>query len=415
MEKVLTREDLLYILQSIFKLSEQENNAFKMLSDGLFVEDYHSDLSNHTSNSDVHINETLKQILNGFSLTEDGVLLYNGNLTGIEISQEENNSIVIKTDGLYVPGVNQEVQDHIINKDTHVTIEEKENWDQTLEKSKAFTLEEISKLIIHNIEIVYVLPEPIEAPVENENTEDEAVSGTKIIYPSSTTLYLLADDPDCPEECTYTMHMYLNDQWVKLNLSNKTLNKFALKTEVKDAIDNSHAHENKKTLDKFNEDENGNLTYNNSNIHELSISTEADNAAEIKDGKLYVKDLEKELRSLQIAAAWSKVNLYNEEINNSGVYELKDYIDNYNLILVEYYYKPNDENEQPGCAKTAIIDTDILNHLYSKNMDYMLEYGYGILTSNSKIRMHEDKLWVDYYHNVCIYRITGIRKGEDDG
>ena len=61
-----------------------------------------------------------------------------------------------------------------------------------------------------------------------------------------------------------------------------------------------------------------------------------------------------------------------------------------------------------------MLDTDILNYLYTKNMDYMLEYGYGILMSNSKIRMHGDKLWVDYYHNVCIYRITGIRRGDSN-
>lgn len=414
MDKALTRDDLLYILQSIFKLSKQQNNAFQMLEDGLFVEDYHVDLSSHATDIDLHVNQALKQILNGFTISETGILLYDGVPVSMILSSKDGNSISIEEDGLYVPDVNQEAKDHLEDEDIHVTTEDKENWNQTLEKSKSFTLDEISKLVIYNIEIVYSLPESITVPVENENAEDEAAVETEIIPPSSTTLYLLANDPDCPEECTYTMHMYLNDQWVKLNLTNKTLNKFALKTEVENAIDNAHAHDNKNILDKFDEDENGKLMYDNANIHELALSTQADNAAKIVDGKLYVKDLEKELQSLQISAAWSKINLYSEEISNSGVYELKDYIDNYNLILVEYYYKPNDENEQPGCAKTAIIDTDTLKYLYSKNIEYMLEYGYGILTSNSKIRMHEDKLWVDYYHNVCIYKITGIRKGDDN-
>ena len=42
----------------------------------------------------------------------------------------------------------------------------------------------------------------------------------------------------------------------------------------------------------------------------------------------------------------------------------------------------------------------------------MLDYGYGYLTANSKIRMNENKLIVDYYHNVCIYKVTGIRRGD---
>ena len=44
MAKALTKEDLIYILNSIFRLSSEPNNSFKMLDDGLFVEDYHQDL-----------------------------------------------------------------------------------------------------------------------------------------------------------------------------------------------------------------------------------------------------------------------------------------------------------------------------------------------------------------------------------
>ena len=44
MAKALTKEDLIYILGSIFRLSSEPNNSFKMLDDGLFVEDYHQDL-----------------------------------------------------------------------------------------------------------------------------------------------------------------------------------------------------------------------------------------------------------------------------------------------------------------------------------------------------------------------------------
>ena len=406
MAKALTKEDLLYILQSIFKISEQENNAFTMLKDGLYTKDYKIDLSTHTDNTDIHIDSDTKQILNNFSISESGLLLYNNAPVTMAISNKEGNGVSIEIDGLYIPNVAQSAADHIINTDIHVSPEDREHWNNSLQQSKDFTKEEMKKLITYNIELVSALPEPISVPTEVEGE-------STIINPSSTTLYLLKDDKDCPEECTYTLYMYLQDKWNKLSITNQTLHKFVLKTEIEEVINNSHTHNNKETLDRFSQSENGELLYDNKPIHEMNISTKENNAIQLIDGKLYVRNFDKEIHSMQ-TGGFIKYNLYDEEINDSGVYELKDDIDKYSLILVEYYYKPDKENEAPGCAKTAIIDTDILNHLYLKNIDYMLEYGYGVLMSNSKIRMHENKLWVDYYHNVCIYKITGIRRGDDN-
>lgn len=388
MAKALTREDLLYILQSVFRLSEQENNAFKILDDGLYAESYQV----HAADKNLHVNETLKEILNGFSVTKTGMLLHNNVPVSIVVSKKEGNGISIEMDGLYVPSITQEAINHIADRDIHVTSNDKINWNSTLDKAKEFTLEELNKLTIYDVQIVEALPE----------------------WPLSTTLYLLANDSNSPEGCLFSMYMFLQDQWVRLSLSQKVLDKYALKTEVKDAIDKVHEHKSLEALNRFDTNENGELLYNGTNIHEVDLSTKDKNAAKMIDGKLYVEDLKDEIKALEISAAFAKVNLYDKEISDSGVYKLKDSIDNYNLILVEYYYKPNDETHLPGCAKTAVIDTDVLNYLYSKNIDYMLEYGYGILTSNSKIRMHDEKLWVDYYHNVCIYRVTGIRRGDDN-
>ena len=58
--KALTKEDLIYILDSIFRLSSQPNNAFKMLEDGLFVNDYQNDLQEHTGDNDIHVDADLK-------------------------------------------------------------------------------------------------------------------------------------------------------------------------------------------------------------------------------------------------------------------------------------------------------------------------------------------------------------------
>ena len=374
MAKALTREDLLYILQSVFRISEDKDNALKVIENGLYVKDVNKDLENHTNNENIHIDESIKNILNGFSISEEtGLLLYNDSPITITQSTEE----------------------HINSETIHVTNEDKERWNSTLQDSKDFTIQKIDELEIYDVKIVNKLP---------ELTEN---------YPLPTTLYLLVNDEDCPEECSYIMYMYLQDKWAKLGITKQTLDKFVLKTEAEEAIKNSHIHNNKDIIDKFSESEKGNLLYNGYGIHENSVSDKDDNAIQVINNKLYVRSFDKEIQSMS-TGGFIKYNLYNDEINDSGMYELKDSIDNYSLILVEYYYKPNNEDENPGCAKTAIIDTDILNYLYSKNVDYMLEYGYGILMSNSKIRMHDDKLFVDYYHNVNIYRITGIRRGDDN-
>ena len=407
MAKALTREDLLYILQSIFKLSEQENNALQMLVDGLYVQDH----KEHVENESIHVNNTLRELLNGFEINEQGVLLHNGEIIGITLSKKENNGLTLEADGLYVQNVTQKMTEHLENGDVHVTKEDKENWNQSLEQSKHFTLEEIKKLDIYDIKIVSRLPEPIATP--GGPLEDGTVPDSIITYPSPTTLYLLINDPDCPEECTYTLYMYLQDGWKKLGITNQTLNKYALKSEIEDTINNSHSHTNKNVIEGFTESEDGKLMYKNEYIREMGISDKEDNAVQMINGKLYVKNFDKEIKSVQ-TGGFGKYNLYNEEINDSGTYELKDTIDNYSLILIEYYYKPDDQNSPVGCAKTAVIDTDTLNHLYTKSISYMLEYGYGMLTSNSKIRINGNKLYVDYYHNVCIYRITGVRRGENN-
>mgnify|MGYP003297507962 CR=1 FL=1 len=106
--------------------------------------------------------------------------------------------------------------------------------------------------------------------------------------------------------------------------------------------------------------------------------------------------------------------LYNKECTDSGLYELEYSIDDFSMLLIDYYYKPHDESQEPGCAKSVMVNVTTLNELYDKGIDYILELGYGINVANSKIRMTEDKLYVNYYHNICIYKITGIRKSGGD-
>lgn len=409
MEKALTKEDLILIMEAIFKLSAYSNNAFQMKEDGLFVENFRPSLEEHTNNESIHIDEAIRDMIKGFTVSEDGILLYNEVPVVASASEEENNGIIMKPDGIYA----YSAEPHINDEDIHVTTDDKDNWNNTYQKAIDYTDDEIKKLVIYDMKIVPVLPE---IPVIDETMtgDDEEITPIEIEYPSSTTLYFLEGNPECPEECTYTLHMYLGDKWVNFTPTNVTFNKFALKTEVEDSINKIHSHNNQKILDRFTLNEDGELVYDGTNIHEIDISTEPGNAAQIIEGKLFIPDLSEEVKSATISSAWAKINLLEQEITDSGVYDLKDSIDNYNLLLVEYYYKPSNPEEPLGCAKTAVIDTDVLKKLFDKGLDYMLDYGYGTLTSNSRIRMNDKKLWVDYYHNVCIYQITGIRRGDDN-
>ena len=395
MSKALTKEDLLYILQGIFRLSQEPDNAFDMLEDGLYVKDYQDDLSNHTDDDTIHITPEIHDILDLLSIDEYGNLLYDNKPVNISISNEANNAIKIKSDGIYVEDITTETKEHIENEDIHVTKTDKEKWDKTLDDAKEFTTDRISKITIYNIIEVNKLPE--------ENI-------------SSTTLYLLKNDPEHPNECEDVMYMYINDRWITLSITNRTLKLLATKKELDDYVkkEDCHKSENKELLDKFSVSDTGNLLYDNKPLYEFILSEASNNAAKLKDGKLFVEDFSDVIRSLQVSSAVSKTRLYTGDITESGKYDLADDIDNYSMIMIDYYYKPNEPDAQPGCAKTAVIDTDTLNELYDKGIDYMLELGYGVSTSNVKINFHSNVLCVNYFNNVCIYKITGIG-GVDNG
>lgn len=389
MSKVLTKEDLVYILQGIFRLSTQPDNAFQMLDDGLYVKDYQNDFDNHIDDTGLHITQDIRDILDLFSIDANDNLLYDGKPVNVAISGEANNAIKVKPDGIYVEDIFTETKKHIQDADIHVTKTDKETWNKTLQDAKDFTMDEIDKLVIYDIKEVDVLP--------TENI-------------SSTTLYLLTSDPEHSDECEDVMYMYLRDKWITLSITNRTLKLLATKKELEDYAKKNdlHKHDNKDLLDKFSNADNGDLLYDGKSLHEFELSEAPNNAAKLKDGKLFIEDFSDTIRSLQVASAVSKTRLYTGDITESGRYDLADDIDNYSMIMIDYYYKPENPDEEPGNAKTAIIDSDTLNELYDRGIDYMLELGYGVSTSNVKIHFHENQLWVNYYNNVCIYKITGI-------
>ena len=229
----------------------------------------------------------------------------------------------------------------------------------------------------------------------------------------STRCYIWTEDPDRPEEILGVPYVWWNDEWQRLSISRSLLESFVKQNHLEENYflkKNYQLHSNIKVLDKFTESEDGVLKYDNQDIRQIFVSEDYNNAVELRDGRLFVKDYSQVIHDLQIGAAFSTDILYGKECNDSGLYDLEYSIDEFSMLLIDYYYKPHDETLGPGCAKSTMISVSTLNELYSKGIDYMLELGYGISSANSKIRMTDDKLYVNYYHNVCIYKITGIRK-----
>lgn len=414
MGKALTKEDLIYILQAVLMLSQQPDNALHRDTQGLYVKDYAGDLQAHTGDSSIHVTQDILDILSHIGIDDKDELTYDGKQLMTYISKEANNGLSQKTDGLYVPALriskkadnalgmeedglyikNTDSTDHVTNEDIHVTKEDKDNWNKTLDSAKKYTDDEIGKLPIHDFCFTTQLP--------TENQDE-------------TMLYFLADDPERPLECTFTVYIWRDGKWHTVGVTNKTLKNFVTHEDLTKILTN-YAHSNQAVLDAITEDEFGALAYKGQSVFDnLLLSPDPTNAITVKDGKLYVRDYTQEIESIVKGAFLTKVNLYNEEISQSGKYQLKDDISNYNLLIIEYYYKPDKEGEPPGCAKTAVVDVDTLVECRQLGRNYMLEYGYGIMTSNSQIYVEGDMLTVNYYHNVCIYKITGIRKGDEDG
>lgn len=393
MQKALTKEDLMYILDSIFRISQDEENAFEMREDGLYVRSYEQ----HEQNKNLHIEERLRLILDKITVDNAGNIYYDTHLLS-RVSAAEKNAIQQKDDGIYVEDIIQDTKDHMANGEIHVTKEKQEEWDGILQKSENYVTEKIKELVIYDYEIVPALP---------ENPEDVI----------ATRCYIWTDDPNKPEEMIGVPYIWFQDQWFKLSITNETLNQLVTKKHLEENYflkENYQKHDNVEVLDKFTEDENGTLMYAGADIRQIFVSEENGNAVELRNGKLYVKDYTQVIHDLQVGAAFATDILYNKECSDSGLYELEYSIDEFSMLLIDYYYKPHDAEQGPGDAKSVMVDVATLNDLYEKGIDYMLELGYGISPANAKIRMTEDKLYVNYYHNVCIYKITGIRKSGGD-
>ena len=183
MAKALTKEDLIYILGSIFRLSSEPNNSFKMLDDGLFVEDYHQDLKTHTDDTNVHVDADLKNnILAKLGVNDQGELTFDSKQLLLNISNDSTNAIIIKDDGIYVENVTDRLDTHLKDNNIHVT---------NIEKGYIKEAHDLTIKNLYEISFVAELPET----------------------PKGQTIYILNNE-------TYsnikTLHLFINDEWFHL-------------------------------------------------------------------------------------------------------------------------------------------------------------------------------------------------------
>ena len=399
---VLRKEELINILEALFRFSQEPNNAFIRKQDGLFVLDFHQAFLDHVSDSDVHATSEETAILHDFSIVND-VLHYKGQPIIINASQEEGNAVEVKPDGLFVKDLSESVHNHLNDSNHHLTNEERQTLssiESDLSNAIDDTKEELRREI-YKFEILNSLP-------VDESLIDEV------------TIYCIPEEISESGEIHFVKYVYREHQWIKFDLTNETYQLFAIKDEIAEnyvAKEDYHNHDNKSVLDKFTEDEHTNrLLYDGTDILDnMQISDDPDNAIFVgSDGKLFVPDLSSQLDSIATQASLSKTVLLNEECDQNINYELLEDITNFNFLLIHYYIKqdpdPNTGIIERRNAKMEMVDTDGLVDLYNRNVLYTLTDGYGLSTYETKIRFSGNNIMhVAYYNHICVYKIVGVR------
>lgn len=253
-----------------------------------------------------------------------------------------------------------ELSNHTSNTVIHVTQNDKDLWNATLQNAKDYAKRLFDGVTSFTIEIVDTLPtEDIKLMTiyfmrngrdnESDYYEEYMYVNDKWEIIGSTFVnlapYLLKEDFEkyqqeitdkfakynTSDEITNTLKDYLLAQTFTDTLKNysttaevnKVLEAYAKKTEL-------HKHDNKDILDKLS-DVSGTLNYNGTPIQtEIQISQESDNALVEKDDGLYVpKSTTLEATNEQIDELKKQNALLQEEINS-----LDSIIDSINRVVI---------------------------------------------------------------------------------
>lgn len=254
---------------------------------------------------------------------------------------------VLDTLLLIQKNINDNVSNHIDNTIIHVTQDDKDLWNATLQNAKDYAKKLFDSVTSFTIEIVDALP-----------TEDI----------KSMTIYFIRNEHD-NESDYYEEYMYINNKWeiigstfvnlapyllkedfekyqqeivnkfLKYYTSDEIINilkNYLLTQTFNDTIKNYtttealqklleeyvktediHTHENKDIIDKLSESDDGNLLFNGQEIKggsdsDITISKEDNNAIQQKDDGIFVEDKTEQINNIQ-----SKLDNINIVQNNT--------------------------------------------------------------------------------------------------
>ena len=182
-----------------------------------------------------------------------------------------------------------------------------------------------------------------------------------------------------------------------------------------------HTHENKDIIDKLSESDDGNLLFNGQEIKggsgsDITISEEANNAIQQKDDGIFVEDKSEQIDNIQtkvnqisiaqktsLEKSYIEDILYDKIINSTGIFELLNNIQNYDEIIIEHGYGLTDAR-QFKFFKVSELE-------YNSNVVYHVSHGNG--SANSYINFKFiNNLSIQITHCVgseCIFKIIGIK------
>ena len=177
---------------------------------------------------------------------------------------------------------------------------------------------------------------------------------------------------------------------------NKILNDYAKKDDL-------HEHNNKDILNKLSESPDGNLLFNGNEIKnnnsDITISKKENNAIQQKDDGIFVEDkteqinnISKKINNISIAQKISYENAFVEDIlwegNSDSLNQLilNNSVFKYDEILIKHSYSTKDENIQ-----CAILLTNNIDETYT----YQVNYGNGDLNSYVKFYIKNNGTTID--------------------
>lgn len=290
---------------------------------------------------------------------------------------------ILDTLSLIQENINDSISNHIENTTIHITQDDKDLWNATLQNAKDYAKKLFDSVTSFTIEIVDTLP------TENIKT---------------MTIYFMRNEHD-NESDYYEEYMYINDKWeiigstfvnlapyllkedfekykqeidnkfLKYNTSDEIVNilkdylltsdfndiiKDYLTTQIfNDTIKNYtttevlnkileeyaktkdiHTHENKTIIDKLSESTDGILLFNGQEIKggsgsDITISEEANNAIQQKDDGIFVEDKTEQINNIQTQV--NIVSIAQKTVNidlDYGIFEVTDMTFNNTIPLV---------------------------------------------------------------------------------